>query len=707
MTFKGSLSNTDIGEAIHALELELERSAAENKAAISSRLAVEEILLTYQEKLSENSQFAVKTKRYMDHILVKIMVSGPSYNPFGTRPSLLDTYLAPLKGDPQWRYEKNRNMIQFHTKTHHTTIKSIRFSWNYIKKDKKLLFLAAGCQLLNGLLAVAAPIVSAQIITAYVQNRAWQVVYIAAALLLISLFRNLFLVLGNQTYNRLYTRTLSVLEDDLVDHMLRIENACIDENGSGLFIQRLTTDTERIAAGFNTLADMITQIINYVGILIAMFVVDQRVCLVVICLIVIQSLIESWRTHRLEADDRVFRNAKERYSGLIGELVRGQKDVKLLNSEKTFKTELEHRINDTNEKRLYMQSRSWNLKLLRFEIGEVGSFCMIILLGSLIASGTILPANALILYNYYSSLGPNAVKLIGTLLDFLEDFNLSNERVSALLNDRAFPKEEFGTVQLTDMKGDITFDHVYFSYIQQSFGILGPCVLNDLCLHIKAGESAALVGKSGCGKTTLFNLICRLYTAQKGQVLLDGVNICDLTKDSVRGSITVVSQNPYIFHMSVKDNLLLTKPDADDKEIEDVCRLACIHEDIMKMPSGYDTLLGEGGVNVSGGQRQRLAIARAMLRDSKIILFDEATSALDNVTQAKIQTAIDNMQKGRTVILIAHRLSTVINSDKIMYMQDGRILAEGTHSQLLETCEPYRMLASMEGSTLHPEGSAS
>ncbi len=704
MTIKGALSGTDISEAIQELELELEGNAIARITAISYKLAVEELLLTYHERFGESTLFEIRTRRFMDHILLKIVVSCASYNPLEDQPALLQAYLTRIKEEPQWHFEKDRNIIKFRPRAHRTTISSILFSWNYIKHEKKLLFLAAGCQLLSGLFAVAAPIVSAQIIQSYVQDRSWQVVYIAAMLLLVSLLRNLFLVLGNKSYNRLYTRTLSVIEEDLVDNMLRIENSCIDKNGSGLFIQRLTTDTERIASGFNTLADMITQTINYVGILIAMFIVDNRVFLFVICLIAIQSLIEYRRTRHLEADDRVFRNAKERYSGLVGELVRGQKDVKLLNSEKTFTLELKSRISDANEKRLYMQSHSWNLKLLRFQIGEFGSFFMIILLGYLIARDTILPANALILYNYYSSLGPSAVKLIGNLLDFLEDFNLSNERVSALLSKKAFPKEEFGTEQITDMRGDITFDHVYFGYTQPPFDLPGQYVLNDLSLHIKAGQTAALVGKSGCGKTTLFNLICRLYTAIEGRVLLDGVDIRDLTKDSVRGNITVVSQNPYIFHMSVKDNLLLTKPDADDKELEDVCRLACIHEDIIKMPEGYDTLLGEGGVNLSGGQRQRLAIARAMLRDSRIILFDEATSALDNVTQAKIQEAIDNLQKDRTVIIIAHRLSTVINSDKIMYMQDGKILAEGTHSQLLEICEPYRELVLMEGSTMndHP-----
>ncbi len=697
MYLKSTLSNTEIEKAMGLFTRELERVNIPSKKQISTKLAVEEFLLLYRDHFGENAIFTMQTRKFSNHLWLDLAVFGPRFNPLDEeKSSLLHSYLDSLERKPQWRYENGRNIIDFKYDTYNTTLKSIGFSWHYIKKHRSLLFAAAICQLISGLFATAAPIVSARIIQAYVKGEGWRIFYIAATLLVIRLLLNLFMVIGNQTYNRVYTRTLSSLEGDLVENMLRIENSCIDDNGSGLFIQRLTTDTERIASGFNTLSDMITQLINYVGILIAMFVVDFRVCLIVIIMIILQSLIESWRTRRLQADDRVFRNAKERYSGLVGELVRGQKDIKFLNSEKHFTGELDHRINDANEKRLYMQSRSWNLKLLRFELGEVGSFGIIMLLAFLIATGIMLPSNALILYNYYSTLGPNAVKFAGSLMDFLEDFNLSNERVSALINSREFPKEEFGTVELNEVKGDIAFDHVCFSYGRHFSGIPSRNVLNDMCLHVHEGESVALVGKSGCGKTTLFNLIDKLYVAQEGRVLLDGVDIRDLSKDSIRGNITIVSQTPYIFHMSVKDNLRLTKPDASDEEIENACKLACIDEDIRKMPDGYDTILGEGGVNVSGGQRQRISIARAMLRDSRIILFDEATSALDNITQAQIQTAINNMQKDRTVIIIAHRLSTVVNSDRILYMQDGKILAEGTHEELLRTCEPYRTLALME-----------
>ncbi|MCR4923908.1 MAG: ABC transporter ATP-binding protein/permease [Lachnospiraceae bacterium] len=700
MLFNCTLSNKDIGEAIRLLDLEMKAIKLPKKRRISARLAMEELLLSYRDRLGEPAALSIKTDRIGRYMKLSFAISGEEFNPFKEHSTLLQALLSSVYEVPQWHYFKGDNIIRFQFEEKSDTIKSIAFSWKYIRKHRRLLYLAAGSQLISGAFAIAAPIISAQVIQSYVESSGLQVLSVATMLLVVSLLNNLFMIIGNKFYNRVYTKTLSSLEEDLVQNMLQIENSCIDDKGSGMFIQRLTTDTERIASGFNTLADMITQLISYIGILIAMYVTDARVCLAVLVVLIIQSMLEILRGRMMKADDRKFRHSEDGYSGLIAEMVRGQKDVKFLNSEEQFTNELKKRISDSNEKRLLMQFRSLNMSLLRFEVKELGIFSVICLLGYLIATKSMLPASALVLYNYYSSLGGNFVRFSTSVIDFLEDFNLSSERVSSLLNDKEFPKEQFGKMELKDMKGEIIFDHVCFNYSRFSLGLPGTYILDDISFHIHAGESVALVGKSGCGKTTIFNLIDKIYVAKEGRVLLDNINVCDLTKESIRGNITVVSQSPYIFHMSVKENLRLSRPNASDEEIQNVCRLACIDEDIQKMPDGYNTILGEGGVNLSGGQKQRLSIARAMLRDSSIILFDEATSALDNVTQAKIQTAIDNMQQNRTVILIAHRLSTVINSDRILYMQDGKILAEGKHEELLKICKPYRELAALEGTSI-------
>ena len=201
-----------------------------------------------------------------------------------------------------------------------------------------------------------------------------------------------------------------------------------------------------------------------------------------------------------------------------------------------------------------------------------------------------------------------------------------------------------------------------------------------------------LCGFMGCGKSTILSLIARLFDPGSGVILLDGINIEELDRDSLRGNIGMVSQTPYIFNMSVRDNLAIIRKDMTDEEMIRACRIACIHDEIMKMPHGYDSIVGEGGVTLSGGQRQRIALARSMLKDYPVIMLDEATSALDNVTQAKIQKAIETMNGKRTVIMVAHRLSTVIGCQRIFFLSGGRVIADGTHQELLEKCPEYREL---------------
>ena len=276
------------------------------------------------------------------------------------------------------------------------------------------------------------------------------------------------------------------------------------------------------------------------------------------------------------------------------------------------------------------------------------------------------------------------------LVELAKKFNVAATRVFEVIDDVKFKKEHFGTKELNKINGDFEFKDVSFSYNTDKI------VLRNLSFKIHANETVAFVGKSGSGKTTIFSLLNRLYNIDSGEILIDNININELTKDSIRNNMSVITQNPYIFNFSIRENLKIVKDDMTEEEMIEACKLACLHDFIISLKDGYDTIVGEGGITLSGGQRQRLAIARALLKKTEIILFDEATSALDNETQKEIQKAINNMKGEYTILIIAHRLSTVIDSDRIIVIDDGKVIAEGTHNELFENNEFYRNLYEKE-----------
>ena len=244
-----------------------------------------------------------------------------------------------------------------------------------------------------------------------------------------------------------------------------------------------------------------------------------------------------------------------------------------------------------------------------------------------------------------------------------------------------------------DIKGNIEFKNVYFGYKAYN-----P-VLKDVSFSIKQGEMIGIVGHSGVGKSTLINLVMRLYDATSGQVLIDGTDVRNISQNSLRSQVGVVLQETYLFSGTVLDNIRYAKPDASFEEIVNAAKTANCHDFITRMPDGYNTVVGERGYNLSGGERQRIAIARAILHDPKILILDEATASLDTQTEKQIQDALDRLIKGRTTIAIAHRLSTLANADRLIVLKKGRVAEIGTHTELLQSKGVYYELVMAQKQT--------
>ena len=255
-----------------------------------------------------------------------------------------------------------------------------------------------------------------------------------------------------------------------------------------------------------------------------------------------------------------------------------------------------------------------------------------------------------------------------------------------------------GDVVIDDIRGDVAFENVTFSYSPDEGG--DKAVISNLSLKLNAGDTVALVGPSGGGKSTICNLIPRFYNVQSGRITVDGVSVMDITLDSLRRHIGMVSQNVFLFDGTVRDNIAYGRPDATDEEIVEAAKKANIHDFILTLDEGYDTEVGERGVKLSGGQRQRISIARVFLKNPKLLILDEATSALDNVTEMQIQESLEELSRGRTVIVVAHRLSTVKNADEIVVIDSTGIVERGSHEELLELDGEYKKLYSYQFKSL-------
>ena len=250
-------------------------------------------------------------------------------------------------------------------------------------------------------------------------------------------------------------------------------------------------------------------------------------------------------------------------------------------------------------------------------------------------------------------------------------------------------EKDTGDRVISDIKGELSFENVSFGYATEEDGRL---VISDLTLHVSAGRTLALVGPSGGGKSTLCHLIPRFYEVTDGRILLDGIDTREITLSSLRKNIGIVSQTVFLFDGTVRDNIAYGTDSATDEQIVEAAKKANIHEYVSMLPNGYDTHVGERGVKLSGGQRQRIAIARVFLKNPKLLILDEATSALDNATEMQIQASLEELSRGRTVIVVAHRLSTVKNADEIVVLDKDGIVERGTHDQLLANGGEYKKL---------------
>lgn len=570
------------------------------------------------------------------------------------------------------------------------TLNNLKKVYEYGKDKKISLILEIVGSIIGIIINIILPILSAKLIV-YLTDSIWsQLIMTSLIVLAIDMISNLKTVLIRKNTQIFFKTVVEGLQKELGVEILKITQNELDSNSSGTFIQRMTTDPEQLSSLFTKGIGYLTGVISSIGIFIAIFVINKLVFLYYALVAIILTILHLIKSKKIAAKEKLYRNKREKVTGLIGELIRGTRDIKMLNAKNSFMSNLNENIIDQNQSRIETRNVDIFYNFIISTLSNIFEFILILLLVYLVYNKTITAAIAIALFSYRYNVMTNLMEKVSLLLEEITNFNVSCNRVFSILDNKTFTKEKFGKKHLDHIEGNFEFDNVTFGYNKDIK------VLDGLSFKIKANQTVGFVGKSGAGKTTIFNLLCKMYNIDTGAIKIDGININELDEDSIRGNITIIGQSPYIFNMSIKDNLKLVKSNLTDEEMIEACKIACLDEFINNLPEKYDTKVGEGGVTLSGGQKQRLAIARAFIQKTEIILFDEATSALDNETQAQIQQAIDNLKNEYTILIIAHRLSTIINCDKIMILEDGKITAEGSHKELIKTNNTYKKLCETE-----------
>ena len=476
------------------------------------------------------------------------------------------------------------------------------------------------------------------------------------------------------------------IQMNMLSSFIKADTEYIENRHTGKYISNLNFDVNQITMMLSTsFLNFFKDGFTLIGLLSVMFFQNWRLSLIAIIMIPLASVTAKRLGKRM---GKVTTEAQEKSGDLnkyLIDLFKNHKIIKIFQREKFENDRSEKFVNDLKEKQIKIST----VFIRATPIMEILTGIMIAIL--IFYSGKLIMNDQLSLNNFFSFLAAmmlayQPVRSLATINIGIGQGLSAGKRILPIIDSKNLIEANDDKKKINLINGDIEFKDVNFNYLSN----LENNVLKDINLSIVGGKMTALVGQSGSGKSTLLNLIPRIYDPKSGILKVDGQNIKEINLNSLRKEISIVDQNVTLFDDTVFNNIKYAKPDANDDEIYKAAELSMCSDFIEKLNKKYQTMIGENGVKLSGGEKQRLSIARAFLKDSKIILLDEATSSLDSETEEKIQKALDKLTLNKTTVVIAHRLSTILNSDKIYVMDKGIVVDSGDHKQLLENSETYK-----------------
>ena len=564
---------------------------------------------------------------------------------------------------------------------------SFKLIFHYLKEDKVKMILLVILMICNYIPDLCCPIFIGKaleflLLKKYALFVKYLVLYFSGYVIVYGVLLIPRLIL----YNKLQMSFINKVCKDMYNKYQNLPAIAFEKAGVGELINRLSSDPDRVLDLLNQLVKMILKIIMALIIVIVSFKISIFIGIEITIFAIIMGIISSKYFPVIKSTQKEIKKESDKLIKRATENLTGIREIKALGIKNNMINLINNDIDNYCNKSLKINRYESVYNGLNNIVYYVLQFIILLTCGYLFIKGHIVYSVLMMVHTYIWRID----EVAETLSSFGVNYNkvkVSLSRIDEVVNNKIFKDEIYGDISLNNTKGNVTFKNVSFKYTKKE-----NLTLDNLSLNIKTNQKTAIVGRSGNGKTTIFNLLLRYFDVTSGKVLIDGVDIKDLTEESLRKTISCVRQNPFLFNMSIFENFKIVKPDITLKEVKEVCKRAYIDEYIESLPKKYNTIIGEGGINLSGGQKQRLAIARTLLLNTKIILFDEATSALDNESQKYIKMTIDDLTKDHTIIIIAHRLSTIIDADEILVIENGKLESKGTHKDLLKKSKVYKGL---------------